>query len=357
MANVTTSLDKLDSIQPKLLDLIPPQLASQQINRDLVMTNYATLSGIYDQNAAALENSTAMGAAFDAAKTDDSFYVPPEVFDNAEFQRGLKLFLSPDGKAARMIITHDVDPATPQGISHIDAIRHSAEEAVKGTPLAGSHIYIGGTAATYKDIQEGAKYDLIIVAIAAMSLILLIMMFITRSLVAAIVIVGTVALSLGASLGLSILVWQHILGIQLYWVIIPLADNPAAGSGFGLQPAADIPIQRRDRRRIEHRHHPRHGGDRWGRHRRGVGVRVHHGVLRLQRSARARPDRHNHRAWPVVRHPDRALVHDPVHRGASRAVVLVATASASASGQHDAATLWIPPRGASASAVGGRRRK
>lgn len=236
LANVTTSLDKLDSIQPKLLDLIPPQLASQQINRDLVMTNYATLSGIYDQNAAALENSTAMGAAFDASKTDDSFYVPPEVFDNAEFQRGLKLFLSPDGKAARMIITHDTDPATPQGISHIDAIRHSAEEAVKGTPLAGSHIYIGGTAATYKDIQQSAKYDLMIVAIAALSLILLIMMFITRSLVAAIVIVGTVALSLGASLGLSILVWQHILGIQLYWVIIPLAVILllAVGSDYNL---------------------------------------------------------------------------------------------------------------------------
>ncbi|MGZ9275374.1 MAG: MMPL family transporter, partial [Nitrospira sp.] len=110
LANVTSSLDKLDSIQPRLLELIPPQIASQMTNRDLVMTNYATLSGIYSQNAAALENSTALGAAFDAAKIDDSFYVPPEVFQNAEFQRGLKLFLSPDGKAARMIITHDTDP-------------------------------------------------------------------------------------------------------------------------------------------------------------------------------------------------------------------------------------------------------
>jgi putative drug exporter of the RND superfamily len=76
-------------------------------------------------------------------KIDESFYVPPEVFDNAEFQRGLKLFLSPDGRAARMIITHASDPATPEGISHIDVIRHSAQEAVKGTPLAGSNIYIG----------------------------------------------------------------------------------------------------------------------------------------------------------------------------------------------------------------------
>lgn len=116
-----------------------------------------------------------------------------------------------------MIITHDVDPATPEGISHIDAIRHAAQEAVKGTPLAGSKIYIGGTAATYKDIGEMAHYDLFIAAIAALSLILLIMMFVTRSLVAALVIVGTVALSLGASFGLSLLVWQYIAGIPLYW--------------------------------------------------------------------------------------------------------------------------------------------
>ena len=44
-----------------------------------------------------------MGQAFDDAKNDDSFYLPPEAFDNADFKRGLKLFLSPDGKAARMI--------------------------------------------------------------------------------------------------------------------------------------------------------------------------------------------------------------------------------------------------------------
>ena len=181
LANVSASIAKLDELQPKLLALIPPQIQNQQTNRDLTMTNYATTSGIYDQTAAALQNATQLGAAYDASKTDDSFYLPPEAFSNPEFQRGLKLFLSPDGKAARMIITHDVDPATPEGISHIDAMRHAAQEAVKGTPLAGSKIYIGGTASTYKDIADMAHYDLIIAAIAALSLILLIMMFITRA--------------------------------------------------------------------------------------------------------------------------------------------------------------------------------
>ena len=135
-----------------------------------------------------------------------------------------------------MIITHEGDPATPEGISHIDAIRHAAQEAVKGTPLAGSKIYIAGTAATYKDIQDGAKYDLLIAGIAALSLIMLIMMFITRSLVAAIVIVGTVALSLGASFGLSVLIWEDILGIPLYWIVLALAVILllAVGSDYNL---------------------------------------------------------------------------------------------------------------------------
>ncbi len=234
--SITASLDKLDALQPQLVALLPPQIASQLTNLELTLNNYATNSGINNQSAFANDNPAALGQAFDKAKNDDSFYLPPEVFSNAEFKRGLKLFLSPDGKAARMIITHEGDPATPQAIAHVDPIKQAAHEAVKGTPMAGANFYLGGTASTYKDIQDMAKYDLMIVGIAALSLILLIMMIITRSLVAAIVIVGTVALSLGASFGLSVLVWQYILGIQLYWVVLALAVILllAVGSDYNL---------------------------------------------------------------------------------------------------------------------------
>lgn len=37
------------------------------------------------------------------------------------------------------------------------------------------------------------------------------------------VIVGTVVLSLGASFGLSVLIWQHILGIELHWLVLAMA--------------------------------------------------------------------------------------------------------------------------------------
>jgi RND superfamily putative drug exporter len=234
--SITASLDKLDALQPQLGALLPPQIDNQLKNLEMTLSNYATTSGVDNQSAFANDNPAAMGQAFDKAKNDDSFYLPPEVFSNPDFKRGVKLFMSPDGRAAQMIINHEGDPATPEGISHIESIRNAAKESVKGTPLEGSHIYIAGTAATYKDIQDMVKYDLMIVGIAALTLILLIMMFITRSLVAAIVIVGTVALSLGASFGLSVLVWQDILGIQLYWVVLALAVILllAVGSDYNL---------------------------------------------------------------------------------------------------------------------------
>ena len=240
---VSESLDRLNALQPQLLALIPEQqalipeqIAIQERNKELAESNYATQNGLAAQAEEALKNSDAMGKAFDESNDDSTFYLPPEVFDNAEFKRGLSLFLSPDGHAARMIITHDGDPATARGISHIDPIRQAAEEALKGTPLAGSQIFIGGTASAFKDARDMANYDLIIVAIAAISLILLIMVFVTRSVVAAMVIVGTVVLSLGASFGLSVLIWQHLLGIQLYWIVLALAVIVllAVGSDYNL---------------------------------------------------------------------------------------------------------------------------
>ena len=222
-STITASLDKLDALQPQLVALLPPQIAIQERNRDLTLSNYATTGGTNAQSDEALKNATAMGQAFDDAKNDDSFYLPPEAFDNADFKRGLKLFLSPDGKAARFIVTHQGNPATPEAIPHIDAMKDAVFDALKATPMSDAKVYVAGIGSTNKDIQEGMKYDLLISALAALALILLIMVFVTRSIVAALVIVGTVAISLGASVGLAVLLWQYIFEIHLYWIVVPLA--------------------------------------------------------------------------------------------------------------------------------------
>jgi RND superfamily putative drug exporter len=234
--NLMPDLDHMDALMPQMLALLPPMIATMKSMKTTMLTMHSTMAGLQDQMAATQKNATAMGQAFDASKNDDSFYLPPEVFDNPDFKRGLKMFVSPDGKAVRFIIAHQGDPATAEGISHINAIKNAAFEAIKGTPLEGSKIYLGGTAATYKDMQQGSDFDLLIAGIASLCLIFIIMLILTRSVIAAVVIVGTVLLSLGASFGLSVLIWQHILGVQLHWMILPMSVIIllAVGSDYNL---------------------------------------------------------------------------------------------------------------------------
>ena len=229
-------LDHLDVLIPQMLTLLPPMISTMQYMRTNMLTMRSTFKGLQDQMQAMQKNATAMGQAFDASKNDDSFYLPPEVFDNPDFKRGLKMFVSPDGHAVRFIISHETDPATPEGISHIDPIKNAAFEAIKGTPLEGSRIYLGGTAATYKDMQHGSNFDLLIAGISSLCLIFIIMLILTRSVVAAAVIVGTVLLSLGTSFGLSVLIWQDLLGINLHWMIIAMSVIIllAVGSDYNL---------------------------------------------------------------------------------------------------------------------------
>ncbi|WP_066897529.1 RND family transporter [Mycolicibacterium houstonense] len=216
-------LDRLDELMPQMLTIMPPMITTMKNMKNMMLTMQATMGGLQDQMEASMENATAMGQAFDASKNDDSFYLPPETFENEDFKRGMKMFLSPDGHAVRFIISHEGDPMSPEGIAHIDAIKNAAKEAIKGTPLEGSKIYLGGTAATFKDMQEGANYDLLIAGIASLCLIFIIMLIITRSVVAAAVIVGTVVLSLGASFGLSVLIWQHLIGLELHWMVLAMS--------------------------------------------------------------------------------------------------------------------------------------
>ena len=216
-------MERLDALMPQMVALMPQMIATMKNMQRYMLTMYQTQKGIQDQMSAMQDNSSAMGEAFDAAQNDDSFYLPPETFENEDFKRGMKNFLSPDGHAVRFIISHDGDPLSAEGIAKIDAIKNAAKEAIKGTPLEGSKIYLGGTAATFKDMQDGANWDLIIAGIASIALIFIIMLLITRSVVAAAVIVGTVVISLASALGLSVLIWQHIIGIPLHWMVLPMA--------------------------------------------------------------------------------------------------------------------------------------
>ncbi|BBY98303.1 membrane protein [Mycolicibacterium fallax] len=221
--DLVPEMHRMAELMPQMVAVMPAQIKSLKNQKKTLQTQYQIQKAQQDQAMAMQDNATAMGEAFDTAKNDDSFYLPPEAFETEDFKRGIKLFMSPDGHAVRFTIIHQGDPLTPEGIARIEPLKVAATDAIKGTPFEGAKIYLGGSSATFNDIQLGADYDLLAVAAAALVLIFIIMLVLTRAVVAAAVIVGTVALSLASAFGLSVLLWQHIIGIPLQWMVLPMS--------------------------------------------------------------------------------------------------------------------------------------
>ncbi|BBY58779.1 MMPL/RND family transporter [Mycolicibacterium sarraceniae] len=235
-AGVQGNTDQLAALAPQLTALLPQTIASMKVSRDLALASYNSQKALLDQMQATNDTALAMGESFDQAKNDDLFFLPPEAFQNPDFERGLKMFMSPDGKSTRMFITHEGDPATVDGIARVDNERKAAQEALKMSSLSNAKIHLGGVAATYKDMSDGARYDLLIAVVSSLTLIFTIMLILTRSAVASLVIVGTAASSIAASFGISVLLWQDLFGIQVQWLVMLMSVIIllAVGSDYNL---------------------------------------------------------------------------------------------------------------------------
>ena len=144
MTALMNDIGGVDTVIPDMLAQFPPIIAVAQSMRATVLTMHSSFANLVTQMAQMTDTAAAMGQAFDASKSDDYFYLPPEAFGNPDFQRGLRLFLSPDGRAARFIITHDKDPATAAGIASVVPELDAAHQAVKGTNLTDATFSLAG---------------------------------------------------------------------------------------------------------------------------------------------------------------------------------------------------------------------
>ncbi len=165
------------------------------------------------------DNTTAMGRLLASARTTtrSTFH---RGFPRTRLPARHEVVLSSDGHAARFIILHG-DHNHPRA-SSIDAIRTAAEESLKGTPLK-TLLQITTWPArrpSSPDISEGAQWDLLI-AISSLCLIYhhadhhTGLWYLRRR------HCGTVALSLGASFGLSVLLCAR-LTIHLHWLVLAM---------------------------------------------------------------------------------------------------------------------------------------
>src|SRR5271168_1381126 len=234
--DVRTSLEAIDAIVPQIITQLKLTADDTEQITALLVNTYGQSALQSTQTDQTFFDQVNVGLDFDQSKSDDFFYIPHEGFDNEDVKTGEKLLMSPDGKAARFIVSHEGDAMGPEGVVHVEQFPTAITTILKETSLAGANVYIGGSGATDKDIKAYSASDLAIVAVAAFVLIFLIMLFLTGSLMAALVIPGTVAFSYAGAFGLSVLLWQHLIGLHLHWLILPLTFIilVAVGSDYNL---------------------------------------------------------------------------------------------------------------------------
>lgn len=122
------------------------------------------------------------------------------------------------GTTADVPVILKYDPASENALNAVDSIRSTAHAA---TP-AGTKALVGGESAIYKDINKAIDHDYRVVFPIAAVLILLILALMLRSLVAPWYLMASVGLGFAATLGSTVLIFQHMKNQQGLIFMLPV---------------------------------------------------------------------------------------------------------------------------------------
>lgn len=205
----------------------------------------ATLASDAQQASGDLDQASNQAAGPDAA----GFYLTADALNRPAFSLAKQLFLSSDGRTARIQIVGTTDPLSASGQDRFSKVQQTAAIAIRGTPLAGSQIVATGAAGFGSDLHDYLAQDARFVALAVLLSVFLILIIALRALIAPLYLLLSVVLSYAAAMGLLTLVWQHALGhhIDFYVPLISFVLLVAVGADYNillmsrLRETADVP--------------------------------------------------------------------------------------------------------------------
>jgi putative drug exporter of the RND superfamily len=221
--NTVQGLAIIDTATPQLVAQLRATVANMTTMQSLTLAMQSTMHALIPQLDSVIHPMVDMAQAFDNAKNDDFFFLPPDAFNTPDFKANLDFFMTADGKGTRIIVYHKGEAMSPKGINQVQNASAAAEESLKATSLSSAKLYMAGAASNYRDVQDYSGNDILIMMLATFGLVFLIVLLVTRALVGAIVVLITVILSFAAAYGLSTFVWEDLLGVQLHWLTLPIA--------------------------------------------------------------------------------------------------------------------------------------
>ncbi len=113
------------------------------------------------------------------------FYIPAEILMQDDFKRAAKIFISPDGHAARYLVQTGLNPFNTEAMDQVTAITDTARGAQPNTSLADAKISMVGYTVTLRDTRDYYNQDLRLIIAVTIIVVLLILIVLLRAIVRA----------------------------------------------------------------------------------------------------------------------------------------------------------------------------
>ncbi|WP_251545780.1 MMPL family transporter [Limosilactobacillus caecicola] len=141
-----------------------------------------------------------------------TFYLPQSEMANAQIQQSVNTYLSDNKKIAKITVVLKSNPSNTRSTKAIHQITKIAKYSLKGTNLGKAKVAVGGQSSKIADTKNVAGGDFLRTAIIMVVGIGLALIFVTRSLLQPLYIIGTLVTAYLASLSITHVLTHWILG-------------------------------------------------------------------------------------------------------------------------------------------------
>lgn len=151
-------------------------------------------------------------AALQKSISSESFYMPEDEIHKSTFKSSLDTYLSDDKQMTTLTVYLKGDPTTVAATKEIENLNAVVKASIAGTDLKDATVAIGGTTSSTKDLNSLATKDFLKTAVIMLVVIMLALLFITRSFWQSVAIVGTLLISYYVSLNVVHWLSEALLG-------------------------------------------------------------------------------------------------------------------------------------------------
>ncbi len=168
----------------------------------------------------------------DFANTGEGgFYMSRKAISDRSYQHVRQSMFSQDGKATRLFVYSDGDKLDLDAAARAQQLETAAGKAMKYGSLADGTVTVGGAAEVAAAVRGGVTHDAVLLAVMLLAVVGLVGLW--RGAAGGLAVGLGVLASYVAALGISIALWQHLLGRELY-ASVPLVS-------FALLAACGVP--------------------------------------------------------------------------------------------------------------------